>query len=104
MVCWLLRRWGPISKTLSDMIEDGKMGALQDLQDMRRSVEKPSKGYSISISLGHSLRIRLVVNQTHEAPFRPRKIACLVLVVIRPNIRSFSFHPPPRDESPLKSD
>ncbi|KAF8811827.1 hypothetical protein BYT27DRAFT_7208136 [Phlegmacium glaucopus] len=38
------------------MIEDAQMGALQqDQQDIRRSVEKPSKGSSVLIPLGHFL-------------------------------------------------
>ncbi|KAF8801063.1 hypothetical protein BYT27DRAFT_7262363 [Phlegmacium glaucopus] len=52
MICWCLRRWGPISESVFDVIEDAKMGALQDQQHMHRSVDKPSTGY---IPLGHSL-------------------------------------------------
>ncbi|KAF8809790.1 hypothetical protein BYT27DRAFT_6516868 [Phlegmacium glaucopus] len=55
----VLRRWGPISETFFDVVEHAKMGALQDQRDsMRRTVEKSSRGYSISIPLGLSIRIR----------------------------------------------
>lgn len=35
MMCWFLRRWGPISEGLFDVIEDAKMGVLQDQQQDR---------------------------------------------------------------------
>ena len=41
MMCWFLRRWGPISESLFDVIEDAKMGVLQDQQqDRLRSLQK----------------------------------------------------------------
>ena len=40
-MCWFLRRWGPISESLVDVIEDAKMGVLQDQQqDGLRSLQK----------------------------------------------------------------
>ncbi|KAF8809756.1 Rho GTPase activation protein [Phlegmacium glaucopus] len=105
MMCWFLRRWGPISESLFDVIEDAKMGALQDQQDMRRSVEKPSKRYSISIPLGHSLSNAETPRDSSgcDTPSRPTSQDD----VSRSGgdslkIRSPSFHPPPHDESPFK--
>jgi len=41
MMCWFLRQWGPISEGLFDVIEDAKMGVLQDQQqDRLRSLQK----------------------------------------------------------------
>lgn len=41
MMCWFLRRWGPISEGLFDVIEDAKMGVLQDQQqDRLRSLQR----------------------------------------------------------------
>ncbi|KAF8809773.1 hypothetical protein BYT27DRAFT_7241135 [Phlegmacium glaucopus] len=77
------------------------MGALQDQQNMRRSVEKPSKGYS----LGHSLSNDEAQNNLsgRDTSFKPTLqdgVSC-------PNgdsltIKSSGFHPPPSDKSPLK--
>ena len=43
MMCWFLRRWGPISGSLFDVTEDAKMGVLQDQQEDRlRQLQKRS--------------------------------------------------------------
>ncbi|KAF8801597.1 hypothetical protein BYT27DRAFT_7261933 [Phlegmacium glaucopus] len=65
--------WGPILEGLFDVIEDAKTGALQDQQDMRRSIEKLSRRYSISIPLGHSLSNGEAPNNLsgRDTPFRP---------------------------------
>jgi len=102
MMCWFLRRWGPISEGLFDVIEDAKMGVLKHQQDdsRRRSLEKPLKDDSVPNFLGdgevpyHS--------SDRDTPFRPPSQDDMSQSSGDGSPKPPSFHPPPRDDIPLK--
>ena len=52
MMCWFLRRWGPISEGLFDVIEDVKMGIFKDQQAERFRMLEPSEDGFVPSSLG----------------------------------------------------
>ncbi|KAF8809795.1 hypothetical protein BYT27DRAFT_6517220 [Phlegmacium glaucopus] len=74
---------------------------------MRRSFEKPSRGFAISIPLGHSLGNGEALNNSSgpgpDTLFRPTSQDDVSRSSgDSPKIQSLSSHPPPDDESPLK--
>ena len=97
MMCWFLRRWGPISEGLFDVIEDAKLGILQDRQqDRGQRVEKPRS------SSRDSLGSDKIPNHSsgRDTPFRPP-----LRDDVSPSIGDspkIPFHPCLRDENPVK--
>src|SRR5271155_1465738 len=101
MMCWFLRRWGPISEGLFDVIEDAKMGTLQDQrQDRRRSLEKTS---SVLMPLGNSVGNGAVANHGRDTSFKPHSCEGMSCASSdSPKFRPGSIYPRVHDENPSK--
>ena len=93
MMCWFLRRWGPLSEGLFDVIEDAKMGVFQGQQDKLRSLQKRR---SVSIPFEDSLGYSEIPNHSsgRDTPFR---------LPAQDNVPRRSESPEiPHDERPVK--
>lgn len=99
MMCWFLRRWGPISEGLFDVIEDVKTGVLRD---SHRALEKRC---SVSVvPLEDAVGNGEVADHSsgRVTPFRPSPRDDISRFSGEsPQSRPLNFHPPLRDEGSL---